>query len=102
IATTDGHDLMVHTSMGLVNQAFDEGDLSRLTGHAAIGHTRYSTTGSSRVENAQPLVVQSDLGPLALGHNGNLTNTPTLGAELDRLRIKKTSTTDSGKPRQPC
>jgi amidophosphoribosyltransferase len=95
IASTDGSQLYVHTRMGLVAQVFDEPDLARLTGHAAIGHTRYSTTGSSRVENAQPLVVESDLGPLALGHNGNLTNTPTLGVALDRLGITPTSTTDS-------
>jgi amidophosphoribosyltransferase len=95
IASTDGADLHVHTRMGLVSQVFDEPDLARLTGFAAIGHTRYSTTGSSRVENAQPLVVQSDLGPLALGHNGNLTNTWTLGAELERLGITPSSTTDS-------
>src|SRR3954465_15224761 len=67
IASTDGTDLHVHTKMGLVPQVFDEPDLAHLTGFAAIGHTRYSTTGSSRVENAQPLVVESDLGPLALG-----------------------------------
>jgi amidophosphoribosyltransferase len=95
IATTDGTDLNVHTRMGLVAQVFDEPDLQRLTGFAAIGHTRYSTTGSSRVENAQPLVVQSDLGPLALGHNGNLTNPSTLGAAMERLGITPTSTTDS-------
>ena len=97
IATTDGTDLHVRTSMGLVSQVFDEQDLNRLGvgSFAAIGHTRYSTTGSSRVENAQPLVVQSDLGSLALGHNGNLTNTSTLGAEMERLGITLTSTTDS-------
>jgi amidophosphoribosyltransferase len=95
IATTDGTEMHVRTAMGLVSQVFDEHDLDRLGGFAAIGHTRYSTTGSSRVENAQPLVVQSDLGPLALGHNGNLTNTNTLGAEMARLGITPTSTTDS-------
>jgi amidophosphoribosyltransferase len=95
IASTDGTSLHVHTRMGLVGQVFEESDLQRLTGFAAIGHTRYSTTGSSRVENAQPLVIQSGLGPLALGHNGNLTNTPTLRAELERLGITPTSTTDS-------
>src|SRR5262245_19784698 len=63
IATTDGTDLRVHTGMGLVGQVFEGDDINRLTGFAAIGHTRYSTTGSSRVENAQPLVTQSDLGP---------------------------------------
>jgi amidophosphoribosyltransferase len=95
IATTDGTDLHVRTSMGLVSQVFDGNDLDRLPGFAAIGHTRYSTTGSSRVENAQPLVVNGDLGPLALGHNGNLTNAGTLEAEMARLGIVLTSTTDS-------
>src|SRR3954463_3508037 len=74
IATGDGKHLKVHAEMGLVAQVFDEEDLSRLHGPVAIGHTRYSTTGSSRVDNAQPFVVQSGLGPIALGHNGNLTN----------------------------
>jgi amidophosphoribosyltransferase len=95
IATADGKRLNVHTRMGLVAQVFDEPDLARLTGFAAIGHTRYSTTGSSRVENAQPLLVQSDLGPLAVAHNGNLTNTPTLSRKLNELGIIPTSTTDS-------
>ena len=95
IATTDGRQMHVHTRMGLVAQVFDEPDLARLTGFASIGHTRYSTTGSSRVENAQPLVVDSDLGPLAVAHNGNLTNTPTLGRMLDQLDVTLTSTTDS-------
>src|SRR3954447_25551585 len=95
IASTDGTGLHVHTKMGLVAQVFDEPDLARLTGFAAIGHTRYSTTGSSRVENAQPMVIQSDLGPLALGHNGNLVNTFSLRAELDRLGIEQATTTDS-------
>jgi amidophosphoribosyltransferase len=95
IATTDGVNLNVHTRMGLVAQVFDEPALERLTGFAAIGHTRYSTTGSSRVENAQPLMIESNLGQLALGHNGNLTNTPSLGNALARLGITPTSTTDS-------
>src|SRR4051794_20106694 len=69
IATSDGQHISVHTKMGLVSQVFDEHSLSGLTGHIAIGHTRYSTTGSSRVENAQPLVIQGELGELALGHN---------------------------------
>src|SRR5262249_2379124 len=94
-ATTDGTDLRVHTGMGLVGQVFEGDDINRLTGFAAIGHTRYSTTGSSRVENAQPLVTQSDLGPLALGHNGNLVNTFSRRAELDRLGIQQPTTTDS-------
>src|SRR5712692_7869274 len=75
IAATDGHDLRVVRRMGLVGQVFAEPDLKALGGRAAIGHTRYSTTGSSRIENAQPMVVRDDdLGELALGHNGNCIN----------------------------
>lgn len=82
ITTSDGTMLHTHRQMGLVAQAFTEEDLADLSGHLAIGHTRYSTTGSSRIENAQPFVVHGTLGPLALGHNGNLTNALTL---RDRL-----------------
>ena len=75
IAATDGVDLRVIRRMGLVGQVFSEPDLGALTGRAAIGHTRYSTTGSSRIENAQPMVVADHaLGELALGHNGNCIN----------------------------
>ncbi|GBD11457.1 Amidophosphoribosyltransferase [bacterium HR23] len=74
IATTDGVSLFLHTDMGLVSQVFREGDLHRLRGHMAIGHTRYSTTGSSRPQNAQPIRVEGVHGPLALGHNGNVIN----------------------------
>ncbi len=95
IATGDGERLHVHTRMGLVAQVFTEPDLAGLHGHAAIGHTRYSTTGSSRVENAQPLIVESDLGPLALGHNGNLVNAPALRDELAAGGVSPAGTTDS-------
>src|SRR5712692_9949560 len=75
IAATDGRDLRVVRRMGLVGQVFAEPDLAALGGRAAIGHTRYSTTGSSRIENAQPMVVRDTvLGELALGHNGNCIN----------------------------
>ena len=75
IAATNGEDLRVLRRMGLVGQVFSEPDLGTLTGRAAIGHTRYSTTGSSRIENAQPmLVADRTLGELALGHNGNCIN----------------------------
>ncbi len=57
IATADGHTLKLHANMGLVSQVFSEESLSKLTGHVAIGHTRYSTTGSSKVLNVQPIVV---------------------------------------------
>jgi amidophosphoribosyltransferase len=82
IVTGDGVGLHTHRQMGLVAQAFTEDDLQRLRGHVAIGHTRYSTTGSSRIENAQPLVVEGTLGPFAVAHNGNLTNTPLLRDQL--------------------
>jgi amidophosphoribosyltransferase len=95
IATSDGERLFCQARMGLVAQVFDEGCLRELEGHLAIGHTRYSTTGSSRAENAQPLVVQSDLGDLALGHNGNLVNAEQLRAELLAGEVRPRSTTDS-------
>ena len=83
IAATDGHDLRVVRRMGLVGQVFAEPDLGALTGRAAIGHTRYSTTGSSRIENAQPMVVRDEtLGELALGHNGNCINAREVRDEL--------------------
>ncbi|GAC1460583.1 MAG: amidophosphoribosyltransferase [Candidatus Limnocylindrales bacterium] len=86
IAATDGADLRVLRRMGLVGQVFSEPDLGTLGGRAAIGHTRYSTTGSSRLENAQPMVVTDRaLGGMALGHNGNCINAhemrETLAAE---------------------
>src|SRR3954465_10182888 len=82
IATGDGTDLHVYRDMGLGNQVFTEDRLEGLRGHIAVGHTRYSTTGSSRVENAQPIGVESDAGELAVAHNGNLVNTPDVLAEL--------------------
>src|SRR5439155_18420597 len=96
IATTDGKALMLRTRMGLVATAFDEESLSTLTGHAAIGHTRYSTTGSSRIENAQPLkITDPTLGWLALGHNGNITNAGPLHAELRTQGVEFDTTSDS-------
>ena len=74
IAVSDGETIKDHTAMGLVTQAFREQDLERLTGHIAIGHTRYSTTGSSLLCNAQPILVNGPYGELALGHNGNVVN----------------------------
>src|SRR5215210_7750290 len=68
IATSDDHTIHVRTGMGLVAQVFDEEDLGYLKGHIAIGHTRYSTTGSSRISNAQPILVRGRNGELALGH----------------------------------
>jgi amidophosphoribosyltransferase len=78
IATSDGRKILVFKDMGLVSQVFDEGALEALTGHIAIGHNRYSTTGASVWANAQPTLGPTSTGTVALGHNGNLTNVPDL------------------------
>ena len=95
IATSDGHEIASHTSLGLVSQAFAEDDLRRLPGHIAIGHTRYSTSGSNNECNAGPMRVQTELGELAISHNGNLTNAVALKLELEREGEVFVSTTDS-------
>ena len=85
MAVSDGEDITVVKDMGLVAHVFDDRTLAPLTGHLAIGHTRYSTTGSSSWRNAQP--VYRDAGPtqFALGHNGNLVNTGALAEEAGML-----------------
>ena len=95
IATSDGNRICIHTSMGLVAQAFTEDKLSQLEGHIAIGHNRYSTTGSSQIANAQPLMVNNNSHTIALGHNGNLINSKLIRDELSRLGCSFTSTSDS-------
>ncbi len=95
ICTADGESVRNLTGMGLVSQVFHERDLAKLGGHLAIGHTRYSTTGASRFENAQPLVVGSDLGSLALAHNGNLVNADEIRAEVLALGVRPRTSTDS-------
>jgi amidophosphoribosyltransferase len=85
IAVSDGSHIVVYKDMGLVSQVFTEASLESLHGHVAIGHTRYSTTGSSVWENAQPTFRQTATGHLALGHNGNITNTHELRARLADL-----------------
>ena len=85
IAVSDGSHIVVYKDMGLVSQVFTEASLESLRGHVAIGHTRYSTTGSSVWENAQPTFRATATGHLALGHNGNLTNTHELQHRLDSL-----------------
>src|SRR5207247_2143298 len=85
IAATDGRDMRIVRRMGLVGQVFSEPDLGVLGGRAAIGHTRYSTTGSSRIQNAQPMVVRTDeLGELAISHNGNCINARDLREGLSQ------------------
>lgn len=83
IVSTDGEKTYSHRGMGLVGDVFDETALSKLKGHLAIGHTRYSTTGSSLLKNAQPLLVDYSRGSLAVAHNGNLVNAAILRAELE-------------------
>ena len=95
IATTNGAALSVHKNMGLVAQVFQEEDLQHLQGFAAIGHTRYSTTGSSRIENAQPFVVSGPNGTIALGHNGNIVNADLLRTELEAEGREFSTSTDS-------
>ncbi len=95
IATADGQRLRNHTRMGLVNTAFSEHDLSGLTGHIAIGHTRYSTTGSSQAKNAGPFLVHGDLGDVAVAHNGNLVNSAILRRDLIDHGVQFDGTTDT-------
>jgi amidophosphoribosyltransferase len=80
IAVSDGSRIVVYKDMGLVPQVFDERTLSSLVGHLAVGHCRYSTSGSSVWENAQPTFRPTQAGGLALGHNGNLINTLELAS----------------------
>jgi amidophosphoribosyltransferase len=95
IATTDGDGIKVRKDMGLVSQVFQEEDLLHLQGFAAVGHTRYSTTGSSRIENAQPFVMDGPNGSIALGHNGNIINADLLRAELEAEGREFATSTDS-------
>ncbi|MBD2593907.1 amidophosphoribosyltransferase [Nostoc spongiaeforme FACHB-130] len=95
IATFEGTKVHLHKDMGLVSQVFNESILEELPGNLAVGHTRYSTTGSSRKVNAQPAVVETRLGNLALAHNGNLVNTTQLRDELVKSNFNLVTTTDS-------
>jgi len=99
IATSDGERIFVYKDMGLVSQVFTENDLATLTGNLAIGHCRYSTTGSSTWNNAQPTLRATNHGTLALAHNGNLTNTGDLAEALTKIEGANTdamrATTDT-------
>ncbi len=95
IAASNGIDLRTHKGMGLVGQVFDKNSLRSLPGHLAIGHVRYSTTGSSNIHNAQPLVVDCARGQIAISHNGNLTNATRLRAELEASGSIFQTTVDS-------
>lgn len=92
IAVSDGSNILVYKDLGLVSQVFNEATLTTLYGDLAIGHTRYSTTGSTTWDNAQPVFKTDGTHSLALGHNGNLVNTPELA---DRVPGHGAATTDS-------
>jgi len=83
IVTSDGERLRAHKSMGLVADIFNENVLTSLRGILAIGHTRYSTAGDSALLNAQPIMVQSNKGAIAIAHNGNLVNAQSIRAKLE-------------------
>src|SRR5437660_5096754 len=95
IAVSDRGRLTVLRDMGLVTQVFSEQKLRGLRGDVAIGHTRYSTTGSTQWTNAQPIVQHGPARTVAVGHNGNLTNAAELREELRADGIKLASTSDT-------
>ncbi|MET0324320.1 MAG: amidophosphoribosyltransferase [Ilumatobacteraceae bacterium] len=95
IAVSDGHRARVHKQAGLVSHVFTNETLKPLTGYHGIGHTRYSTTGSSNERNIQPFLVETMHGPLALAHNGNIVNTQALREELLSKGFGLTATSDS-------
>ena len=95
IVSADGCDIWHHKGMGLASEVFKEDNLSRLKGHLAIGHVRYSTTGASVLSNAQPFVAHHGQEYYAIGHNGNLTNTRQLRAALEERGSIFQSTMDT-------
>jgi len=95
IATCDQGQAHIYKAMGLVSQVFTEENLSTLPGHLAIGHNRYSTTGSSHLRNAQPLLIETALGPLGIAHNGNLINAPELRRDLLQRGVGLSTSSDS-------
>ncbi len=95
IAATDGKRIKLRRSLGLVSNAFKEEDIDELSGFAAIGHTRYSTAGSTLQSNAGPMYVETEFGPIAIAHNGNITNAVPLKEELEAQGEEFVTTTDS-------
>ncbi len=95
ITASDGHQLRTFKKMGLVADVFDEKTTKDLTGNYAIGHVRYSTSGSSHILNAQPLQVASHRGSISLAHNGNLVNAPELRQEMESDGSIFSTTSDS-------
>jgi amidophosphoribosyltransferase len=95
IVATDGRRLRTHKGMGLVNEVFEESHLQALEGEAAIGHVRYSTAGDTVSANAQPYVIDCHRGPIAIAHNGNLTNAHMLRRDLEAAGSIFQSTSDT-------
>lgn len=95
MAVADGQTISMHKGVGLVSHVFTPSLMSDLKGHYAIGHTRYSTTGSSLLRNAQPFMIETMHGPLALAHNGNLINSAELRNELMEQGVGFSSTSDT-------
>lgn len=85
----------IHKSMGLVSETFDETVLSKLPGRHAIGHVRYSTSGESQIRNAQPICANTDVGPVAIAHNGNIVNALAIRHELESRGAIFSTTSDS-------
>jgi amidophosphoribosyltransferase len=95
IASSDGANLHLHRSLGLVQEVFTPEVIERLPGNAAIGHTRYSTAGDTTLINAQPIAIDFNKGKLALGHNGNLTNALELRRKLEHRAAIFQTTSDT-------
>jgi len=95
IATSDGESIFFHGNMGLVSQVFDEESLSQLPGYIAIGHTRYSTRGSSKIYNCQPIIVGEGNNLIAVSHNGNIVNAENLQESLKDRGYEFNTSTDT-------
>ena len=95
IVVSDGKTMSSHRAMGHVQDIFNAPVLEKLQGDRAIGHVRYSTTGSSNLKNAQPILVDYSRGEIAIGHNGNLVNADILRSELEAYGSIFQTTTDS-------
>ena len=95
IAAWNGRRIAVEKGMGYVADLFDEARLARLPGRSAVGHVRYSTAGASLLENAQPIVYNTNKGPLAIAHNGNLVNADELRSELEQEGSIFTTSSDT-------
>ncbi len=95
MCSSDGEKWYKHRGMGLVSEAFGKGDLEKFRGHIAIGHTRYTTAGSSKIENAQPLFFRYAHGSMAVAHNGNLVNAAPMRKQLEAMGSIFQTTSDT-------